>query len=157
MAHYRLRDLRDKWAGNTDSVIYLAPPKPVEPKINRTKKAYDMGYAARTAGKAQHTCPHNAISGHRRYAAWRMGWAQADRELSSCIDVFRPEHPPGYVAGVWKNTTTPFGSAILAYSAAGKRKTSRQKVADWCRSFKSKSGWKASDGRRSTGGAMILS
>jgi len=158
MTHYRLRDLRDKWAGNTESVIYLAgPASPIEtpkPKRNATKTAYDRGYAARLAGKPQSQCPYMAIAA-KRYAAWRMGWTQADRE--SHTEVARPLHPPGYVAGVWKDMTTPFGSALLAYSCAGKRRTSRQRVADWCRGFKSKSGWKATDGRRSTGGAMIIS
>ena len=159
MTHYRLRDLREKWAGNTDSVIYLAAPKPLEPaapKINRTKSAYDAGYAARRAGRPQSGCPYNAISGRKRYAAWRMGWTQADCEASPLAPRVH-EHAPGYVPGVWKNTTTPFGSAILSYKFGQHRKTSRQKVADWCRNFRSKSGWKATDGRRSTGGALIIS
>jgi ribosome modulation factor len=158
MSHYRLRDLREKWNGGAGGVIYLPPPAAAEsrPKINRTKKAYDAGYAARQAGSPQQACPHNAIAAHKRYAAWRMGWSQADREASA-VEVRRPEHPVGYVPGVWKDMTTPFAAAILAYSPAGKRKTSRQKVADWCRNFRSKSGWKASDGRRPTGGALIIS
>jgi ribosome modulation factor len=143
MTHYRLRDLRDKWAGKTDSVIYLAPPKPDEPiapKVNRTKKAYDLGYAARLAGRPQHTCPHNAVSAHKRHAAWRMGWSQADRESQSAVAVHQREHPVGYVPGVWKDLTTLFGSALLAYKF--QRKSPRQKVADWATHFRSRSGWK---------------
>jgi ribosome modulation factor len=151
MAHFALRDMRRNWSG--ESVIYLPPPAALKPpKTNRVKLAYDAGAAARFAGRPQATCPHNSVSARKRAAAWRMGWSQADREASPLTP--RSAHPVGYVPGVWKDLTTPFGAALLTHKF--QRRTPRQRVADWCRSFRSKSGWKASDGRPSTGGAVMV-
>jgi ribosome modulation factor len=154
MTHFALRDLRRNWSG--ESVIYLPPPIAAAakaPKPNRVKLAYDAGYAARLVGRAQAACPHNSLSARKRFAAWRMGWSQADRE-SVPLAPRASAHPIGYVPGVWKDLTTPFGSALLTYKF--QRRTRRQRVADWCRSFRSKSGWKATDGRASTGGAVMV-
>lgn len=157
--YHKLSDMRAKWAGQpAASVIYLTgpgeAPKPAEPQINPTMRAYKKGCAARLAGKPQGACPYTSRT---KYAAWRMGWTQTDRECAA--DTRRnmaTRVDPAHVPGVWKNATTPYGSALLAHKVHARR-SPRQKVADWCRSFKSKSGWKASDGRRSVGGAVMIS